>query len=308
VSGTQFKNFAREAKIAVVNLDQKELKNTSIDIDFPINCNVRDFLILLNERISGLSSLNLEDWLCKSKEYKFLNNIKNNICGNGVNPYYLIESFSQEFPENCITVVDGGGTSNQIAFQSIQHKQGNRIIISGSLCSMGSGLPESIGAAFADPESFVVCITGDGSIQMNIQELQTIVHHNLNIKIIILSNDGYLSIRHTQKMFFEGRYLGSNKEGGLSIPDLEKIAIAYGIKCNYVDSTQAIDACKKNLFSSKGPEIFIAQVSVDASVEPVVGFIRNSDGTSTPRPLEDMAPYLDRHVFEKLMCIKSVQV
>jgi acetolactate synthase-1/2/3 large subunit len=248
----------------------------------------------------------LEPWRIHCLEYKKYNRISERHTIDGVDPYVFVDHLSNMLQKDEVFVIDGGGTCNQIAFQSLRTKVGQRVIISGALCSMGSGLPDSIGVAFQNIERTVICFVGDGSFQFNVQELQTIRHHRLNIKIFVFCNNGYLSIRQTQNNFFSGRYIGSCGEGGLSIPDVQKVASAYGIPTVSALNADDLAEILEEVFAINGPVLCTLRIPPDSAVEPTVGFIQNGDGTALPRPLEDMAPFIDREEFKRLMCIKPL--
>jgi acetolactate synthase-1/2/3 large subunit len=191
-----------------------------------------------------------------------------------------------------------------MSFQTLRTKLKQRLCISAGICSMGTGLPESIGACLAKPLNPVICLSGDGSMQFNIQELQTIFHHQFNIKIFIFNNDGYLAIRHTQKTFLERLFIGSNKKGGLSLPDFKKIASAYGIKTFQIKSHQSLKKEIQKILKQTGPVVCEVMVSPKQEVIPRMGFIKKSKGSFIPRPLEDLYPFLKRKDFLSAMLIK----
>lgn len=306
VTGTQFSSFAREAKVVAVDLDAYELETACVHIDVPVIQDVGDFMKALRSELRMPPAEMLEPWRQRCLEYKAYNNIIERRPEAGVDPYVFVDRLSDMLQKNEAIVIDGGGTCNQIAFQSLRTKVGQRIVISGALCSMGSGLPDSIGVAFQNSERTVVCFTGDGSFQFNVQELQTIRHHCLNIKIFVFCNAGYLSIRQTQNAFFGGRHIGSCERGGLSVPDVQKVAAAYGIPSIAVLDTDDLVRISAEVLAVDGPVLCMLRIPVDAPVEPTVGFVRNENGTASPRPLEDMMPFLDRDEFSRIMCIKPL--
>ena len=248
----------------------------------------------------------IDGWRDKCAKYKAYNGIMERRPENGVDPYVFVDRLSEMLADEDVVVVDGGGTCNQIAFQTMRTRETQRLIITGALCAMGSGLPDSVGAAFARTESRVVCYCGDGSFQLNVQELQTLRHHNLRVKVFVFCNDGYLSIRQTQDAFFDSRYTGSTAMGGLSVPDVRKIAEAYGVKTFSIDTYADLQRVIPMALSSEGPAVCALRIPPDSPVEPTVGFVRAADGTGSPRPLEDMAPFLDRQEFLRAMVVKPL--
>ena len=153
--------------------------------------------------------------------------------GPPLNPYYFVEQLSARLAENDV-IVCGNATACIVPFQTMRLKRGQRLISNSGSASMGYDLPAAIGAAFADPNRRVICLAGDGSIQMNVQELQTIVHHHLPVKIFVLNNSGYLSMRMTQSGFF-GRLTGESASSGTSLPNMVKVGCAYGIPSIRID-------------------------------------------------------------------------
>jgi acetolactate synthase-1/2/3 large subunit len=222
-----------------------------------------------------------------------------------ISPYDYIRTLSELSAADDVVVVDGGGTNVYVSFQAFALKPGQKMILSTSLCSMGSGLPESIGACYGSGGRRTLCLNGDGSFQLNIQELQTIKHHQLPIKIFISANGGYLSIRQTQKEFLSEHYVGSHEAGGMSLPDYTRVAAAYGLPVveirNNADLRREIEA----ILALPGPTVCIVHTSPIQELNPRQGFDRRADGTFAPRPLEDMAPFLPRNDFSEMMISRT---
>jgi acetolactate synthase-1/2/3 large subunit len=171
---------------------------------------------------------------------------------------------------------------------------------------MGYDLPAAIGVTLGSSKS-TICVTGDGSIQMNIQELQTIIYYKLPIKIFVLNNYGYISIRNTQKNFFKGRIVGADKESGISFPDIIKLAKTYGFKTFKIKNQKNLN--KKLKYILKQPAPFVCEVILDPNEQmaPKVTSVIKEDGTIISKPLEDMYPFLSRNEFKKNMIVKIVE-
>lgn len=169
-----------------------------------------------------------------------------------VNPYVFMYELSRHLPEGQITVT-GNGSACVCSFQAMIVRKGQRLFTNSGSATMGYGLPAAIGAAFASGNKDIVCLEGDGSIQMNIQELQTVVHHGLNIKLFWLNNDGYHSMRQTQTNLFDGRFSGVKKDSGISFPAAEKIAGAYGIPFFRIDNVDTMSATIEEVLAKTGP-------------------------------------------------------
>lgn len=307
LTGTMFNAFAREAKTIMVDVDQVELGHRNVRVDLPILCDARRFLQEMLRQAEEVQLADISYWRQKCLQYKSrYNRVPPEWRDQKeyVNPYVFIDTLSEELDNSDVVVVDGGGTVNQITFQTFRVKEGQRLIISAGLCAMGSGLPESIGACFSSGGRRTICLCGDGSIQLNIQELQTIVHHSLPVKIFVFNNGGYLSIRHTQDGFLKSNYVGSDVSGGLSLPNIVKVARAYGAKADRVSHHGELRKKIRWALQASGPVVCDIMVSRDQQVSPRQGFDMRPDGTGVPRPLEDMYPFLDREEFLENMVIK----
>jgi len=306
ITGTMFDAFAREAKKIMVDIDPVELGHRTVRVDLPIESDVRVFLQAVLERSKDVQMPDISPWRAKCSLYSGYNAIPEEWRRQqqNVNPYVFVDVLCDELDERDIIVVDGGGTANQTTFQSVRLKAEQRILISCGLCAMGSGLPESIGACFAGGGRRTVCLSGDGSAQLNIQELQTVVHHDLPVKIFVLENAGYLSIRNTQDTFLEGRHAGSAREGDMSLPDVVKVAEAYGLKATRIHHHQELRERIRWVLDTPGPVMCGISVSRHQPVIPRQGFDTRPDGTGVPRPLEDMYPFLDREEFREAMVIE----
>jgi len=203
--------------------------------------------------------------------------------------------------------VADAGSAFYVLTQAIKLKDGQRYITSGGQAEMGYTLPACIGVSFARGKKEVLGVTGDGSFQMNIQELQTVVHHDLPIKLFVWNNDGYLSIRATQSKFFEGRFIGTDSRSGVTFPSTEKIAGAYGIKYFRADSSKGLEKVIREVLSYPKATICEVMCIRDQEIIPSVSSLTKDDGTMVSKPLEDMYPYLDRDEFRREMIVKPLE-
>ena len=305
-TGGQPQTFAREATKIVVDISEAELNKNWVVADIPVHANVKDFLIKLNSVIgTGIAFPNFSDWhstcLQWKNKYPAVLPEYNNQEGS-VNPYIFIEALSKKLLKNSIVTIDNGGVSVW-AIQGFKIKEGQRIISSFGHAPMGYALPASIGAAFADPKMNIVCIIGDGGLQLTIQEIQTIRHYNLPIKICILNNNSYGIIKQFQEVYFEGRYEATVKETGYSAPDFVKIAEAYGITAERIVSHAQIDKKLDKVLSTKGPVICDIKLDEAQKLIPKLIAIKTPDGKYISKPIEDMAPLLPRSEFNANMII-----
>ncbi len=306
LTGGRFDAFARGAKKIVVDIDSVEMQHANIKVDLCIPCDAKIFLESFQNRIIKKDFVL---WHEKCAKYKSYNAIA--VCWREkkdfIDPYVFVDMLSDELNAEDTMVVDGGGTALYIPFQALRLKKGQRLVVSGGIAAMGTGLPESIGACFANKGQRTICFIGDGSMQFNIQELQTIVHHNLPVKMIVFNNQGYLAIRHTQDGFLKGRHVGSDCQGGLSLPDYQKVAAAYGIKALRVQNYQEAASKIKTMLDEQGPVVCEIMIPPDQQLIPTVGFRKNPDGTAVGMPLEDMFPYLSRKEFLENMIIEPLK-
>jgi acetolactate synthase-1/2/3 large subunit len=293
----QYENFARYAKKIVVDIDEKELTKPSVIPDIAIQADAKEFLIELTRELSDFHFGNTK-WTDQTQFWKNKYPVdlpeyeKEN---RGINSYHFYRILSQKAPDNALFLVDTGSCFHAHA-QAFQVKFGQRHIITGGLSTMGY-MPAAIGMASANPGKDVYCITGDGSFQMNIQELQTIVQNSLPIKLLVLNNNGYLLIRLTKDNFLCGRHIGTDKDTGVSFPNLEKVATAYGIK--YLRLTHSNDWISKvnQIFTEPGPMICEVISPSDQILIPRVASKSLEDGSMISMPYDDMFPFLPREEY-----------
>ena len=304
-TGHEYDKFARAAKIIVVDIDAVEHQKNTVRIDLFIQADVRLFLEKIN-RSEPPDSKTV--WIEKCRHWKkkypvFLPEYAGST--EGINLYHFINSLSKVMPDDAAVVSDAG-SSFYVTTQALQLKTGQRSITTGGQAEMGYSLPAAIGVCYAKNKGDVIAITGDGSLQMNIQELQTVVHNNLPIKTFVWNNNGYLSIRTTQKKFFNGRLIGTDSTCGISFPDLKKISYAYGIKFFRLSKSKNLSGQIKKVLSYPGPVLCEVMCIRDQEIIPTVSSLRKEDGTMVSKPLEDMYPFLDRSEFRSEMIIEPL--
>jgi acetolactate synthase-1/2/3 large subunit len=293
-TGYNINNFAPHAKIVMVNNDSDEL-NKHDRYDLKYLCDCKDFISSLNEFDKNF---NRESWIERCINYKlnfpivedchFEDNKKYE------NSYVFINNISKYLDDDHIVVI-GQGTPLPCCHQSLIHKKDQTIFASNGLGEMGNGLPSAIGAAIASPNKKIILFDGDGSSMMNLQEMQTLVGYKIPLKIVVFNNNGYLFIKHTQKMLFNGRYTGVNKDTGVSLPDFSKIAYAFGLQYfnNINNDIQAFLECE-------GSAIFETFMNPEQDLVPKVKGILTSSGILAP-PIEEMSPLLNIDVIEESM-------
>jgi acetolactate synthase-1/2/3 large subunit len=296
------KLFAREAKIVAVDIDDNEHKKNTVKIDYVINVDIKEFLLQFDYDIPINSQWGETCHNWKTKWPTILPEHKDD--KNGINLYHFMGILNRNLKNDSVVVSDAG-SAYYVTSQSLMIKENQRYITSGAQAEMGFTIPASIGICVARNNMEVIGITGDGSFQMNIQELQTIVHHKYPIKLFIWNNNGYLSIRTTQKRFFNGR-LGTDNSSGLSFPSIEKIADAYGIKFYRITTAEELESKMCKILLEKEAVICEVMCQPDQVIAPVVSSIKDKEGKMISKPLEDMFPFLDRDEFNDNMIIKTI--
>lgn len=291
-----WESFAHSAFKIQVDIDRAELEKPTVKLDLGIHCDVKLFLEELNRQLDEerFDSIIHADWLAWCKKRVELYPVflpKHQSAENAINPYHFMNVIFQLLDKDDV-IACGDGSACVVTFQSAILKKGQRMFSNSGSASMGYDLPAAIGAAIAQQGKRVICFAGDGSIQMNIQELQTIVHHQLPIKIFVLNNGGYLSIRSTQVNFF-GKLVGESPESGVSFPDIVKVAEAYGIPAHRISSPDFADQLK-DILEQSGPILCEIMLDPHQLFEPKLSSRQLPDGKMVSSSLEDMAPFLDR--------------
>ena len=309
VIGYTYEHFARKAKKIIVDIDETSHKKKTIKIDQFVHSDAKKFLEKILEFSDNYELKEFSEWAEQCNKWKK----KYPVClpeyyevKDAISSYLLIDKISKFSKENDVFVSDAGGTYYATS-QAIQlRKKNQRYIPSSAMATMGFSLPGAIGISVATEKNRVIALTGDGSFQQNIQELQTLVEYDLPVKLFVLNNDGYESIRTSQKNYFENRFLGESSKSGISFPDTEKIANAYGIKFVKITKTEEMDEKINEVLNFEGPVICEAIIPGDQRIIPTVSSMVNPDGTMSSRPLEDMYPFLDRNEYKENLFVDEV--
>lgn len=296
--GYDFQDFAKRAVKIMVDVDREELAKPSVVPDIPVLADAGSFLKQCGERLGGYR-LDNPVWLEQIRVWRQKYPVdlpEYSLEREGVNSYHFTRLLSERMPADAVVVCDTGSCFHVHA-QAYKVRFGQRHIITGGLSTMGY-MPGVIGAAAGMKGREVYCITGDGSLQMNIQELQTLVHNKYRAKLIVHSNNGYLLIRHTQKNFQEGRYIGTHAETGVSFPDLEKLAAAYGIHYLKISGLPECEAKIAELLRYQdGPVICEVMSPAEQLLIPRVASRKREDGSMMSMPYDDMYPFLPREEY-----------
>ena len=291
-----WRSFAPGAFKIQVDIDSAEFQKPTVRPDMPVMCDLKRFLTAMLRECDNVQYRPgiHGQWLswCRERVRRYpVVQAAQRQAGPPLNPYYFLEQLSARLSEDDV-IVCGNATACIVPFQTMRLKRNQRLISNSGSASMGYDLPAAIGAAFADPARRVICLAGDGSIQMNIQELQTIVHHHLPVKIFVLNNLGYLSMRMTQSGFF-GRLTGESASTGTSFPNMVKVACAYGIPSIRIDRESRLSQIDQAL-SAQGPALIDVVLDPAQEFEPRSKARQLPDGRIVSPNLEDMYPFLDQ--------------
>src|SRR5579864_9174037 len=287
-------SFARFATRIQVDVDPAELRKPLHQPDIPIYCDAKLFLAEMARQLSEKNQSNSihEKWLDHARDWKGrypVVQLRQRVAGPPLNPYDFIDKLFQMLgPEDA--VVCGNATACIVPYQAGKLKKGERLISNSGSASMGYDLPASIGVAVAKGGR-TVCIAGDGSLQMNVQELQTLVGYRLPIKLFVLNNGGYLSIRQTQTGFFQGRKIGESAESGVTFPNMKRVGEAYGIPSFAIENVEHLEIVRREL-DTDGPALFDVSLDPAQEFEPRLRSRILPDGKILTPNLEDMYPFL----------------
>jgi acetolactate synthase-1/2/3 large subunit len=303
-----WKAFAREAFKIVVDIDSSELQKPTIKVDYPVHADVGEFISALLTELSTGSLPARDEWLnwltMRRKRYPVvLEEYWQK--KSPVNPYCFVHVLSRLLPENQVTVT-GDGTACVCTFQAAIIKKGQRLFTNSGCASMGYDLPAAIGACIGSGKRKTVCLAGDGSIQMNIQELQTIFHYQLPVKVFYLNNNGYHSIRQTQSGFFGLPFVGCGPESGVSFPDVERMASAYMLPFFRCSDNESLESVLSAVLADDSPAICEIMLDPDQPFAPKTSSFRLPNGKIVSKPLEDLAPFLDREEFIENMIVQPM--
>lgn len=301
ITGGKPETFARLAKIVSIDIDKYELnKKRGLDANLKINEDLNKFLSTFNSSLKKFKFSASNNWksICKKWKFKYPN-VKSFYAKQKkfVNPYYFIDRLSKKLNKRDIIITDDGGHLTW-TIQAFKVKKGQRVFSAFGNSPMGYAFPASIGASIANRKKRIICIDGDGSIQINIQELQTMVINKLPIKLFIINNNGYGIIKQFQELYLKKRYEASIPSKGVTNPDFKKISNAYGINYSEIKNNKKIDKILAKVLNSKKPEFINVIISPNQKIIPKLQF---------GNPIEDLSPLLPRSEFKKNMIIPTLE-
>lgn len=302
-TGYNYESFLSNAYHIMVDIDENEMNKKSVKPDLKVVADAASFINSLLERKEEINKKDISKWInhCDEllKKYPvFTDDIK--VSDGLVSTYDLVKAVSDNMNGEDIYQFTSSGTSVDIAMKVFEIKKGQRAFLSSGLASMGYDIPSSIGSCVASGGRRTVCITGDGSIAMNIQELEVVKRLNLPIKLFVTDNSGYSMIYQSQSGNF-GRLTGCTSNDGLTLPNIEMVAEAFGIKSFLIDSPDILEAVVKETLNYDGPSLCVVKTDITQKILPKQVNYMKEDGQMASRPIEDMGPLLDRYELNRAL-------
>ena len=290
----------------MVDIDKAELKKPTIHVEMPVWADAKDFLTKLESKAKDMAPVSHSDeWLATTqkwkKNYPVVQPRQWEENGCTANVYAFVRYMSSKLPENSLTAVSNGACC-VVGNQAYVIQKGSRMANNSAIASMGYGLPAAIGTCIGGKRRPTICLEGDGSIMMNLQELQTIWQNRLPVKLFVINNQGYHSIRQTQQSYFEPPLVGVGAESGdLSFPDLSKIIPAYGFSYRAVHAAEELPETLHQVLEETGASVCEVFVTKYQKTEPKTSAKKLPDGSMVSAPLEDMYPFLSKEELEENM-------
>jgi len=299
------RGFARGAKKVIIDVDRNEIERLDMDITLAIESDAKSLLeTWLDAEVPDHPDW--QDWKNRCAEWKrrySVNDGKPFPSDGLISHYQLMDALSDVVPEDTVVSTGSSGLGLEAFYTVFRNKPGQRIFLTSGLGSMGYGLPTAIGACFANRCKPMVAVEGDGSLQLNIQELATLRAFNLPICLIIMNNEGYASIRNTQRNYFKGRFVGTGPEAGLFLPDLEKVAATYGLPFLRISDASELKHQLAEAIKHPRPLIVDVRLIPNESLAPKVAALPQADGSMLSMPLEDMSPLLSLEELKEQMIV-----
>lgn len=296
-----YKEWSPEAYKIVVEIDEAELNKPTVKVDMKVHADLKDVVTDLLTKDYEANPIHAE-WLKWGRDI----DAKYPACAEGyndvtkpMNPYVFIDRMTRVLADND-KMICGNGSACVVTFQAAHIKKGTRLFTNSGCAAMGYGFPAAVGCAVACEGDRVICIDGDGSFQMNIQEMQTVIYNKLNLKTFIINNNGYHSIRQTQTNLFKPPMVGVCDGNGLSFPDLEKLAYAYGMRYVKIEDSSEIEEKTAEVLAGNDPVLCEVVVTDKQNFAPKLSSKVLPDGKIVSPPIEDMFPFLDREEFDAI--------
>jgi acetolactate synthase-1/2/3 large subunit len=289
------RGFARDARKVVVDVDRNEIDKLEMDIALPIATDAKSFLAAWLDA-QGPDTPDWAPWKARCADWKRRYPVNDGAAfpaGGAISHYQLMDALSDAIPENTLVSTGSSGLAVEAFYTIFRNKPGQRVFLTSGLGAMGYGLPAAIGACFANGRKPMVAVESDGSLQLNIQELATMRAFDLPICLIVMNNDGYASIRNTQRNYFNGRYVGTGPEAGLLLPDLEKVAATYDLPFLRISDAGELNGKLRQALGQSRPLLVDVRLVPNEALAPKVSALPQPDGSMLSMPLEDMSPLLE---------------
>jgi acetolactate synthase-1/2/3 large subunit len=309
VTGYAPKNFARAAKKIMVDIDAAELGKMQGTIDVPVHADVKEFIAEMTRQLDRVKRRDRSGWNARWREWQFKYPVvlpEYRSLPDGVSTYVLGEAISAASARDEVIVSGSSGTGIEMYCLAAKLKEGQRLFLTTALGAMGNGLPGAVGACLANGRRRTICVDGDGGLQLNIQELETVRRLQLPIKLFVMNNDGYASIRTSQSRYF-GRLAGADPTSGVTLPPLRKVAEAYGLPYAAIETDRDLTGRVRELLDSPGPLVIEVRMPREEPRAPSLSSMRKPDGSMVSKPLEDLWPFLPREEFLSNMVIPPVE-
>ncbi len=308
VTAHNLENFGRAAQKIVVDVDPSELQKFNGVPGYArvICANAAEFIDALLAQTDASMALDRADWLAQCDAWKLRFPAAHGSpadCAGPISHNRITQALSSALPSDCLIVTGSSGLAIEFFYMGFQNKEGQRVFLTSGLGAMGYALPSAIGAHMASDGRPFVCIESDGSLMMNVQELQTLATLRAPVRLFVLNNKGYASIRNTQRNYFGGRYVGSSSNAGLEMPDLEDLARAFGWEFMRIDDGANLERKIGDALGRPGPLLVDIQLVSDEALAPKCAAISLPDGSMRSMPLEDMSPLLSLEELQRNMIV-----
>lgn len=300
------KGFARAAKKAVIDVDANEIAKLDMEIDLSVVADAKAMIEAMSRQPAHAATPESADWITRCRDWKHrypVNDGQPFPVRGPINHYHFVSALSDAIPPDTLVSTGSSGLAVEVFYTVFRNKPGQRVFLTSGLGSMGYGLPAAIGACLANGSKPMVAVESDGSLQLNLQELATLVAQKLPITLIVMNNNGYASIRNTQRNYFSARYIGTGPEAGLMMPDLEKVADTYGLPFLRIEDAAQLEEGLRKMLATPGPKLIDMRLTPNETLAPKVAALPQPDGSMLSMPLEDMSPLLPLDVLEREMLV-----
>jgi acetolactate synthase-1/2/3 large subunit len=309
ITGYAPDRLAREARKVMVDVDGAEIRKLARHLDVQVHADAGDFLRALRRRLPQFEKPDWSAWTARCRDWKTKYPVvlpEHRSPNQKVSVYNLAEVLGDQLPEGQVIVSGSSGAGIEIFIHAVKLKRGQRLLTTASLGSMGYGLPAAIGACLASERRPLVAVDGDGGLQMNVQEFETLRRLNLPIKYFVLSNEGYSSIRTSQNRWF-GRRSGADAESGMTLPDILRVAAAYGLKTAQIKDQSNLEEDVRAVLAMDGPVVCEVITIPDEQRIPSMSSAQRADGSLYSKPIEDLWPFLEREEFLANMIVAPLE-